>query len=114
MAKKASKKKPSKKKTSKKKSSARTGSAAVYLIKQTSRGADLTPEQHQADIDRIHDHIRRAGGSCSLFGNKPKNANEFVSIIRGLSPARQRQMTAVIEQSGDVEALQLHVLKGGP
>lgn len=111
MAKKASKKKASKKKTSTKKP---RSSAAVYLIKQTARGADLTPEEHQADIDRIHDHIRKAGGICSLFGNMAKDANEFVSIIRGLSPARQRGMIAVIEKGGDVKALRLHVLKGGP
>jgi hypothetical protein len=105
MAKKASKKKPGKKKAS---------TAAVYLIKQTARGSQLAPEEHQADVDRIHDYIRKAGGTCALLGNKAKDANEFVSIIRGLSPARQRGMIAVIEKNGDVKALRLHILKGGP
>jgi hypothetical protein len=109
MAKKASKKKPSKKKASTKKSSA----GAVYLIKQTARGSRLAAEEEQADIDRIHDYIRKAGRTCSLFGNKAKKSNEFVSIIRGLSPARQRAMIAVIEQSGGVKALMMHILKAG-
>ena len=113
MAKKA-KKKASKKKASKKKATARMKPAAVYLIKQTPMGATLSPEQHQADIDRIHDYIRKAGGTCALLGNKEKDSDEFVSIIRGLTPARQREMIAVIEQSGDVEARRLHILKGGP
>jgi len=106
--------KASKKKASTRKSRAGDSSVAVYLIKQTARGSQLTPAEHQADIDRIHDYIRKAGGTCSLFGNKAKEPNEFVSIIRGLSPLRQRQMIAVIERSGDVEALMLHILKGGP
>jgi hypothetical protein len=110
MAKKASKKKATKKTPSKKKPS----TAAVYLIKQTAMGSELSPEEHQADIDRIHDYIRKAGGTCSLLGNKAKDANEFVSIVRGLTPARQKGMVAVIEQSGDVKALKLHILKGGP
>jgi hypothetical protein len=112
-AKKASKKKASKKKASKK-AAPRMKPAAVYLIKQTAMGATLSPEQHQTDIDRIHDYIKKAGGTCALLGNKEKDANEFVSIIRGLTPARQREMIAVIEQSGDVEAMRLHILKGGP
>jgi hypothetical protein len=112
MAKKASKRKTSKKKTSKKKAPSGKGSAGVYLVKQRSRGGQLAPEEQQADIDRIHDYIKKAGGTCSLFGNKANRSNEFVSIIRGLTPARHRQMVAVIEQSGNVEALKLHILKG--
>ena len=111
---KKAKKKASKQKASKKKATPRMKPAAVYLIKQTAMGAQLSPEQHQADIDRIHDYIKKAGGTCALLGNKEKDANEFVSIIRGLTPARQREMISVIEQSGDVEALRLHILKGGP
>jgi hypothetical protein len=110
MAKKASKKKVSKKGPGKKKAS----TAAVYLIKQTEMGSQLAPEEHKADIDRIHDYIQKAGGTCALLGNKAKDANEFVSIVRGLTPARQKGMIAVIEQSGDVKALRLHILKGGP
>ena len=112
MAKKASKK--TSKKASAKKSKPGKDSAVVYLIKQTARGSQLTTEEHQADVDRIHEYIRKAGGSCSLHGNKAKNANEFVSVIRGLTPARHRQMVAVIERGGDVKALRLHILKGGP
>ena len=103
--------KKAKKKASKKKSTA--GSRpAVYLIKQTEKGGQLTPEEQQADIDRIHNYIKKAGGTCSLFGNEVKNANEFVSIIGNLTPARQRQMIAVIEQSGNVKSLMLHIFKG--
>jgi hypothetical protein len=112
MAKKASKKRTSKKKTSKKKAAAGRGSAAVYLVKHTARGGQLAAEEQQADIDRIHDHIKKAGGTCSLFGNKANNSNEFVSIIRGLTPARHRQMVTVIERSRNIKALKMHILKG--
>jgi hypothetical protein len=107
-------KKASKKKASAKKAGPDNKAAAVYLIKQSETGSQLTPEDHQADIDRIHDHIRKAGGTCSLLGNKPKGANEFISIVRGLTPARQKGLIAVIEKSGDVKAVMLHILKGGP
>jgi len=101
-------KKASKKKTSKK-AKATAGSAAVYLVTHKTK---LAPDVVQTDIDRIHGYIKKAGGTCSLFGNKAKNADEFVSIIRALTPARQRQMVSVIEQSGTVKALRLHILKG--
>ena len=82
------------------------------MIKQTARGSQLAAEERQADIDRIHNYIKTAGGTCSLFGNNAQDPNEFVSIIGGLSPARQRQMIAVIEQSGNVEPLLMHIMKG--
>jgi hypothetical protein len=112
MAKKASTKKASTRKSTASDSSVAV-SVAVYLIKQTARGARLTPKEHTDDINRINDYIREAGGTCSLFGNKAEKEkpNEFVSIIRGLPSARQEQMVEVIERGGGVQALKMHPLK---
>lgn len=85
---------------------------AVYLIKQTPHGETLTPAQHRADIVRIHQYILKHGGTCALFANRKKKPDEFVSIVRGLSPARQRELVDVIKLSGDVSALMMHMLKG--
>lgn len=85
---------------------------AVYLLKQTPKGAERTLAQRKASSAWINEQIREAGGTCALFGNKKVKPDEWVSIVRGLSPAGFRKMVEVMEREGNTKALMLHIFKG--
>ena len=84
----------------------------VYLLKETPKGAKRTLAQREASSAWTHEEIRKAGGTCALFTNKKVKPDEWVSIVRGLSSARFREMVEVMGRAGNVTVLKMHMFKG--
>ena len=75
----------------------------IYLVKDTAKGAMLSPGGRRRDVNSVNSLVKKEGGQCRLYSTKGA-PYDFVSVISGVSPAGAIRIAEGIEKGGAVKA----------
>ena len=73
-----------------------------FLMTHNEKGAQQTPDVKQEAIAEVTAAVIAEGGECVLYLSKG-SAYDYVSVMKGLSPAAAVRIANVIESRGTVK-----------
>jgi uncharacterized protein with GYD domain len=75
-----------------------------FLVKNTEKGAELSPAQRQQEINEVTGLVIQEGGQCHLYSTRG-SPFDFVSVITGITTTTAAvRIAEEIEKRGTVKA----------
>jgi uncharacterized protein with GYD domain len=74
-----------------------------FLVKNTEKGAVLSPAKRKKEVDDVTRLVKQEGGQCHLYSTRGARY-DFVSVITGITTAAAVKIAEEIEKRGTVTA----------